>query len=330
MAGHHDIGYKHLFAHPELVRELIADFTAFSWLGALEIGAFERVNPSYVSDHFSERHDDLVWRVRCGDNWLYVYILLEFQSRVEPWMALRMQVYLGLLYQDLVKRHEVSPDSLLPPVLPLVFYSGAAPWSANLSLSDLIMHAPPGMAQFQAAQRYCLVDEQRLDREELARKSSLLATLFRLELSESISVVLDVLPTLATWLAAAEQTPLRQAVVLWVARLFRREFPAGAESLTWHEVTDMGARKFATWEDEAKHRGRQEGLAEGLAEGVAGTRKALKIVIEQRFGAVPEALARRIDQVQAGDIDQWFVRAMQADSLASLSDNAHQPRGSTD
>jgi len=321
MAGHHDIGYKHLFAHPELVRELVSEFTALTWIGALDISAFERVNPSYVSERFSERQDDLVWRVRCGDDWLYIYILLEFQSRVEPWMALRMQVYIGLLYQDLIKRHEVSPASLLPPVLPLVFYNGDAPWSAGLNLADLIMSAPPGLAKFQAHQRYCLVDQQRLDRAGLADKSGLLAMIFRLELSDSPAVLLEILPTLECWWTAHEQTPLRQAVLLWVERLVKREYfeVVGIDSFQMREVTGMGARKFATWTDEAKYRGRQEGLAEGLAEGSRiGLINGLKTVIELRFGAVPESLVEKIRQIEPGDVERWIARALQADSLAAL------------
>lgn len=87
----------------------------------------------------------------------------------------------------------------------------------------------------------------------------------------------------------------------------------------------MGARKFATFEDEAIHRGRQEGLAEGRAEGqaegqAAGLRNALKIMIELRFGPLSDALSLRIGQIPAGDIDEWIARAMKADSLAALFD----------
>lgn len=66
MAGHHDLGYKLLFAHPELVRELVADFTPLASMSGLDTSAFERVNPAYISDRFSERQDDIVWRVRLG------------------------------------------------------------------------------------------------------------------------------------------------------------------------------------------------------------------------------------------------------------------------
>ena len=44
-------------------------------------------------------------------------------------MALRLRVYVGLLYQDLPRRKEISADGRLPPVLPLVLYHGAVPWT---------------------------------------------------------------------------------------------------------------------------------------------------------------------------------------------------------
>jgi predicted transposase YdaD len=91
MSGNHDLGYKQLFAHPELVRDLLAGFTSFACFRGLEPSAFERVNASYVSERVSERHGDMVWRVRLGEETIYVYLLLEFQSQAERWMALRMQ-----------------------------------------------------------------------------------------------------------------------------------------------------------------------------------------------------------------------------------------------
>jgi hypothetical protein len=45
-------------------------------------------------------------------------------------MALRMQVYIGLLYQDLIAQHKLSKHGKLPPVLPIVFYHGRRPWRA--------------------------------------------------------------------------------------------------------------------------------------------------------------------------------------------------------
>ena len=67
---------------------------------------------------------DRVWRVRLRDRWLYVLVLLEFQSAVDRTMAVRILAYTALLYQDLLR---ASSDPL-PPVLPIVLYDGSERW----------------------------------------------------------------------------------------------------------------------------------------------------------------------------------------------------------
>ena len=327
MAGHHDLGYKQLFGHPELVRELLVHFTPFSGLLEPAGAHFERVNPAYVSERFTERQDDLVWRVQMGEQCLYVYLLLEFQSRSDRWMALRMQTYVGLLYQDLVKRKEVGPGNLLPPVLPLVFYNGADPWRAALELGELIHTTPAALAHLQAAQRYALVDQHRLDPARLAANGSLLALLFRLELSDLPDVIREVLPLLSTWMADAPQAPLRRSVKLWFARFMAREMPdVAADDVLECEGGVMAERKFATWQDFLEDRGMQRGRAQGMAEGKAeGERIALRKVIEARFGALAPPQAALIAQLPETELEQWITKAVRAATLQALVDGACAP-----
>ncbi len=110
----HDTGYKRLFAHPEMVRDLLRDWVPGEWLAEADFSTLERINASFVAENEKERHDDMVWRLRLRDRWLWVYLVLEFQSEVDRWMALRMLVYAGLLAQDLVKRGELV-DGKQPP-----------------------------------------------------------------------------------------------------------------------------------------------------------------------------------------------------------------------
>lgn len=134
MSPRRDTVYKQLFSHPEIVRDLVAGVLPGDW----PVQALERVNASYASDRGKARHADVVWRLRVGGAWVYVYILLELQSRPDKWMALRMQVYVGLLYQDLVAQRKLSKHGKLPPVLPIVFYHGRRPWRAATALTQLM------------------------------------------------------------------------------------------------------------------------------------------------------------------------------------------------
>jgi hypothetical protein len=57
---------------------------------------------------------------------------------LDPFMAVRMLVYVGLLYQDLIRRQEVKPGHKLPPVLPIVLYNGGNTWAAPTALAALL------------------------------------------------------------------------------------------------------------------------------------------------------------------------------------------------
>lgn len=328
MSGQHDLGYKLLFAHPELVRELITGFTPFAELGELAPACFERVNPAYASDAWLERSDDIVWRVRVADQWIYVYILIEFQSRVDRWMALRMQVYVGLLYQDLVKRHDTVDNGLLPSVLPLVFYNGAAPWTARCEVGELIVAAPHGLLPFQPAQRYCLVDQRRLDQADLARRQGVLAMLFRLELSDRPDVVLEALVAWSCWFNQREQDSLRQDVAQWVQQLLRRE-PA-LELLTAAAFAqggmEMNDKKFATWAEMFEDRGRQQGLQQGLQL----ARSALCNMLRVRFGALADDIEARIDAGSFDELTRWSERALSVPTPAALFAAADRPGGAAE
>jgi hypothetical protein len=63
-----------------------------------------------------------------------VILLLAFQSTPDPWMALRLLVYAGLLWQPLVREQRLLPDGRLPPILPIVLYNGDARWRPTVDL----------------------------------------------------------------------------------------------------------------------------------------------------------------------------------------------------
>lgn len=89
----HDHSYKLLFSHAEMVADLLTGFIREDWVRELDLATLEKVGGSYVTDDLREREDDVIWRVRWGSEWLYVYLLLEFQSTIDRFMAVRMLVY---------------------------------------------------------------------------------------------------------------------------------------------------------------------------------------------------------------------------------------------
>lgn len=67
--------------------------------------------------------------------WVWVYLLLEFQSKPDKWMAVRMMAYVSLLAQSLIKQKQLQQGQL-PALIPLVLYNGQAPWTAPTDVNQ--------------------------------------------------------------------------------------------------------------------------------------------------------------------------------------------------
>ena len=70
----HDPSYKQFFSHPEMVISLLRDFVPEPFVADLDFSTLEICSGDHVTDDLRERHDDLIWRLRWKDSWLYVYL----------------------------------------------------------------------------------------------------------------------------------------------------------------------------------------------------------------------------------------------------------------
>lgn len=339
--SHHDHSYKLLFSHPEMVRDLLEGFVREDWLAQLDYGSLEKVSSSYVSDDLRSRADDLVWRVRWGENWIYVYLLIEFQSAVAPYMAVRILTYVGLLYQDLIKAAQLPADGRLPPVLPIVLYNGAVRWHAPEDSSSLIQTGPRALAPYLPRIRYLLIDEGRYRDCDLAPLRNLVAALFRLENSRTHAEIDAVLKTLVEWLSSPEQSSLQRAFAVWLRRVILRRLPGGPGPKVddLQEMRTMLADRIQEWGEEFKREalskglqegrqegrqqgrqegrreGRQEGLQQGLQEGEA---RLLLRQLQKRFGEVPDWVRARLNDAPLEQLESWGERLLDAASLEAL------------
>lgn len=323
MACDNDTGYKQLFAHAQLLRDLLATFTPFDWVRDIPPSHFERINASYVSERASQRHADMVWRVRAGDEYVYVYVLLEFQSARDRWMALRVQVYTGLLYQDLIKGRRIKPGRRLPAVLPVVFYNGEKPWNAALDVGELIDPLPDGFGHLRPAHRYVVIDQRRLDPHLLVESRSLVASLFRMELSDWPDVLREVVPLLSAWLRQDQNEPVRRTVGLWLEQRFAHEFKGASvvevARLDKEDSMAIYPRKYDTWTDAVMDRGREQGRQEGRQEGlVDGMRRILKRLAVKRFGPEAPTLLALVDSTADDELDRLSDLLMGAGSAAEV------------
>ena len=215
--GQHDLSYRLFFTHRRMIQDLLREIVGERWVERIDVGSGERVDASFVSPRHENRESDVIWRFRRKDGGepVYVYVLLELQSDVQRFMAVRLMAYVALLYQDLLKRGELTPDGRLPLVIPLVIYNGEAGWWAPQELSELIEPFDPAAEALVPRLRYRVIDEGAYSAEELERREGLAALLFWLKTQQGKAMVQA--PRRLKQLLAREGDPsMYRAFLIWL------------------------------------------------------------------------------------------------------------------
>lgn len=311
----HDAGYKNFFSNSEMMVSLLRDFVPEKLLGKMDLSTLERSFSSYVSDDLRERYDDIIWRVKWKEDgeesWFYIYLLLEFQSTVDPWMALRILGYMTLLWQDLIKEGSIKNGDRLPPIFPIVLYNGGAKWTAARDVADLLMPLSGPLAVYQPQQKYFLIDEGRIPEEELTSSDSLVSLLLRLERVRTHEEMLPIVDSLILRLQDRKYDSLRRVYTVWINRAAQRAgiIGEGEAVSSLQEVRIMLMERAAQWKGEYI----QQGVMIGEAKGV---RLALFDLLESRFGILPEAVSSSVNAIT--DIQQLLSLNRSALQIASL------------
>ena len=301
MRSKHDSAYKDFFSHKQVVIDFLNDYVQQPWVQSVDLSSLQRVNSSYVQEADRQRIGDAVWRLqlKSSGDWVYMYLLLEFQSEVDRYMALRMMVYVGLFYQDLIKQKKLNSNGLLPPIFPAVIYNGKQPWNAPNNLSELITPVTEPLRSYLPDMNYFLLDEGRVY--PLAPRNAL-STIIQLERAPDTEQLTLALEQVRELLSDPEQSSLRRALLAWLEGVILENVAPGRHLPKLRQLQEehtMLAENAAQWTQQWLEEGRQKGLQEGRQEGL----QKAAIAFAQRGTSVAEV-------AQALDLEESEVRRM--------------------
>ena len=353
-----DVTYKHVlsfaFMVEELLRWLVADLHGMHALvDALDFSTLTRVHEQSVTAGAAALHrhsNDMVWRVHLrergeddavapagradrstsppgGDGaqpegsapWLYLVVMLEFQSTVDHLMPLRIRNYVDNFHMEQWRGRRFRSTDRLAPVLPIVLYIGKLRWTAARRVIDLVT---PGATQAGgeegnetwradprfAGDGYVLLDSHRVGRED-SRHDNPAALLAGLE-NPSPSTLPELVGAVCRRLRAPELRELKEIMLEWAAWRARQagltiEEEDMAQVNRMENPDDVEAfyrTRAQVWEEERRAEGRVEGREAGRAEGrVMGQRESLRRHAAMKFDA---QTAARLGAVLEGVTDQ--------------------------
>ncbi len=315
----HDGSYRRLFSHNLMIEDLIRRYVAPPWIDRLDFSTLEMIPAHFVSDGLEHRESDVIWRLRYRPNgeWFYLYILIEFQSSVLRFMAIRVLTYILLLYEDLILKKRLTKSGKLPPVVPIVLYNGKRPWTAPLQVAELI-ESIPGFEGHLPRFEYQVIDEGHLPRERVEPLDNPVAGVFQLEQSQGLEEVGRIVGTLIEVLDDPELHDLQRDLNIFTCRaILEARFPGEQipELQNLQETYNMLAERAATWPNQWMAEGYEEGRSSGLLE---GQRLALATQVEERFGALEPRYAGLVAKASKNQLQQWLKDILTAATPGEL------------
>ncbi len=351
MPGPHDLFVRHTFGHPERAAAELRAVLPAHVVSEMDWASLKTESGSVVDPELKETESDLLFsaRLRSGEP-LLLYVLLEHQSTVDPWMALRMLRY---VVRHLERWRQEHPDRTeLPLIIPLVMYHGAeGAWTAPRRVEELFGLPGKSREQWEALlPRFeYLLDDLTAEREEAlrARPGPPLVRLAWLVLRYGRSE--ELARKLPEWVAlfaqlrlgpeGMEHLELLIRYLSWVADAAAREAAGQVlhsvleaqqkEELMrrgWGEELYERAREegLALGREEGREEGRQEGWQKGLAQGevrglIRGRAEAILRLLAARGLEVDEVAQYRIlTCTTLATLDRWFDNALNATTVADV------------
>ena len=245
----HDRSYKALFSNAAVVQDLLCDFIAGlleggeKWMRRLDFSTLEPLPTELVDETLRARANDAMWRVRFRESagterGLYVLVMVEFQSSVDWFMALRVQGYAMRQFESYVGDRPPTRKDRLPPLLAIVFYNGKTPWQAELAMGALIGEGTRPVArgrrrcdpQF-SGDSYVLVDVGTYKERSLPARN-LVSVIVAMELMSDVRMFPDILKSALKVLPPNERRHARKVFLAW----FRRSLGRGMIWSSWRTV----------------------------------------------------------------------------------------------
>ncbi|AKJ05031.1 putative transposase/invertase (TIGR01784 family) [Archangium gephyra] len=330
MPGPHDLFARFTFGHPERAAAELRAVLPPHVVSEVDWSSLRRESGSVVDPELRETESDLLFTARLREGRpLLLYVLLEHQSSVDRWMALRMLRYVVRQVEHWREKHPEHP--MLPVIIPLVMYHGPdGAWSAPRRVEELF--DLPGEGEQRERWRALvprfeyLLDDLTAERAEalMARPGPPLARLAWLVLrygrTEELAHRLPEWTALFAQVQAAPDGTEHLVVVIRYLLLIGDKTTRRAAGQVLHSVMDVQRAEelMRSWGETLIERGLRRGLRQGRLQGRA---EAIVDILAVRGVAVgDEARQRILACTDAATLDRWLARALNATTLSDVLD----------
>jgi len=262
----YDRGYKKLFSNKGFFQQLLESFVPFTWVKELDFDHCELLDKTFISKEYEKRESDVIYKVQLRGKTAYITILIEFQSNPDRFMTLRVLHYIVSFYMRL--RDSEEKFEKLPPVFPIVVYSGKEPWTAPINLAELIENNEL-LGEFALNFNYFKIAENEISVDRLLEIGNVVSTLFLGEVYYDRALLIQELSKLLK----QENHLMVSMLFNYFEQLFRHK---KMEEVDWNaldqvrsqEEINMFLENMQICDEIAYQKGKKEGQLEGERKGL--------------------------------------------------------------
>ncbi|WP_419737888.1 Rpn family recombination-promoting nuclease/putative transposase [Ruegeria sp.] len=309
----HDALFRAVFSDSVQARALLRDHLPNAVAGLLADTPPRIVEGSFIDEALRQSQADLLLEVDlAGGGTAFAYVLVEHKSYPDAEVVLQVLGYMVRIWRDYVRKGEGRDGRAarargLPPIIPLLGYSGAAPWTGPTDLADMLATDTPELV-FLRGPGLILRQWAQMEPEELSGDPVSQAGLIALtgrgpaHLDALEAALLDN-PALQERFAVYIRQTARGAALEELEQKLDAARTGQTEGILGRIIEEL----------------RAEGEARGRAEGEAfGRKRDLIRLLERRFGSLPAADRARIEGADMDQLDAWIDRVLDAPGLAAL------------
>ncbi|MCA1596749.1 MAG: Rpn family recombination-promoting nuclease/putative transposase [Chloroflexi bacterium] len=304
----------------------------------LDFSRVEHIPTRFIPDDLRKLEADILFRIPYhaldgpAEQEVFIYILIEHQSRHDPSMGFRLLLYMVNIW-DRQRRQWLARDVPVDqwrflPILPIVFYTGSEKWETPLSVKTL-MDLPGEMEQFIPAFDALLLRLKETSPEELTKSGHPFGYLLRVmqkedaaegALAEAIENAVDYL----AGMAEDQQEAWEKAIYYLYLLVHHRRNPEEgerlkekiAERVSANRGRKAGEEMAETLAQQLMEQGEKRGILKGI---VQEKQEALLRLMAEKFGPAPAETARRVRRLRStATLDQLLIRVLHANSLEEM------------
>ena len=317
-----DNSYKRVFDEPELFCQLIRDF--------IPVGPLKDIRPEDVEDHTERflpltsksREADTVKIIRMERKNLFVIALIEPQTEVHFLMSFRILEYCVHIWNKYIEDAEREKEGssavkefMLPPILPVVYYSGSGNWTAPVNFIEKVAH-PDIFGKYIPDFCYEMIRLKKYTIEELKEFEDALSFIMLFDTIKNPDEIKKVIDKIdAGYIEKIKKNIpehlwdlISKIIILFLIKMNapKEEIETVTQYIAERKVTEMFDLMEKYDVQEARRRFREEGIEEGRAEGIErgiergrkegkeiGIGTALSVMRDLREHTPPEEIAAK-------------------------------------